>query len=231
MRNFFTLDGKSSVDFNTWIAKSNMFDGAEHDDEVVEVPGRNGALVFSNGRYRNFTASVSCYVPHGMMHNVDGVRSWLSSKWGYVKYKEAYKPGEFRLVRYKGGFSLSSSDRVGAAFDITFDCKPQRFLDSGEFPVNYTASGTIYNPTEYEAHPLIRCYGMSGAISVGGVWMGVNACNAYIDIDCELMEAYEGDINRNMNVSSEFPTLKPGANSVGFSGFSHIEITPRWWRI
>lgn len=230
-RNFFVFDGKSSLDFNTFVATSTAWDGAVHDEEVIEVPGRNGAIVFSNGRYHNVEANVDCYIPHGMRHNVDSLRAFLSSRHGYCRYEEAIKPDEFRMARFAGPFSLSESDRVGAAFTLVFDCKPQRFLKGGEIPISYSASGTIYNPTEYEAKPLIRCYGTSGAISVGGVWMGVSACDSYIDIDCELMEAFEGNVNRNLNVGGEFPTLKPGQNAVGFSGFSHIEITPRWWRI
>lgn len=230
-RNFFIFDGKPSPDFGTWIAKSTMFDGAEHDDESVEVPGRNGAIVFSNGRWKNTTLSVSCYIPNDVIPNVDGLRAFLSAHHGYARYEEAFRPNEFRLARFKGPFTVSASDRVGAAFDLSFDCKPQRFLKSGEIATEFTTNGTIYNPTEYEARPLIRCYGTSGAISVGGVWMGVGSCSAYVDIDCELMEAYEGSTSRNSVVSGEFPTLKPGANNVGFSGFSRIEITPRWWRI
>lgn len=229
--NYFIFDGKPSADFGVWIAKSTMFDGAEHDDESVEVPGRNGAIIFSNGRYKNATLSASCYIRRSVIPNVDGLRSFLSVHHEYARYEEAFRPDEFRMARFKGPFTVSTSDRVGAAFDLTFDCKPQRFLKSGEIPVTFSANGTIYNPTEYEARPLIRCYGTGGAISVGGVWMGVGACSAYIDIDCESMEAFEGSVSRNATVSGEFPTLKPGANAVGFSGFSRIEITPRWWRI
>lgn len=233
-RNYFVFDGKSSAEFNAWIATSNAFDGAEHDEEVVEIPGRNGALVFSNGRYKNFVAAVDCYIPHGMQVNVDGFRAFLSSKYGYYRYEEAIKPGEFRLARFIGPFSLSASDRVGAAFTLSFDMKPQRFLKSGEIPVTYMAAGAIFNPTEYDAKPLIRCYGQSGTVTVNGTPITVTGCSSYVDLDCELMEAYEGGTSRNGTTTlqnGDFPVLAPGSNAVSFTGFNSVVITPRWWRI
>lgn len=242
--NFFTLDGKSSADFNAWIATSNMFNGAEHDDNTVEIPGRNGAVVFSNGRYKNFTANVSCYIPHGMRENVDGLRSWLSTKWDYVKYREEYRPGEFRLVRYKGGFALSKSDRVGAAFTLKFDCKPQRFLDAGEIPTRYTANGEIYNPTLYTAEPLITLKGtpgVSGAFNIKGNQQ-INVTfpdSGTIIIDVENGEAYDTDganLNNNVsfpasNTAQDFPRIAPGSNAVLMWNVASVEIVPRWWTI
>ena len=234
MRNYFVFDGKSSAEYDAWIASSNAFDGAEHDEEVIEIPGRNGALVFSNGRWKNFVAAVDCYIPHDMRTNVDGLRAFLSSKYGYCRYEEAIKPDEFRLARFLGPFSLSASDRVGAAFTLSFDMKPQRFLKSGEIPAVYTASGRIYSPTLYPARPLVRCYGRSGTVTVNGTPVKVTGCSAYADIDCDLMEVYEGATSRNGTttlVNGAFPEMDPGENAVSFSGWSRVEIIPRWWTI
>ena len=78
-RNYFALDGKSSTDFGAWVARSNAWDGAMHDDSSVEVPGRNGALVYSNGRWHNFELTVTAYIPKGMQTNVDGLRGYLAN--------------------------------------------------------------------------------------------------------------------------------------------------------
>lgn len=234
MRHYFILNGKSSEDFNTWIASSNMFDGAEHDDEIVEIPGRNGTLVMSNGRYKNFLGKISCYIPHQMRTHVDYLRAFVSSCQQYVRYEDTMHPEEYRLVRFNGGFSLSDSDRVGAAFDLTFDCKPQRFLKDGELPVKFTSSGVIYNMTEYASKPMIRCYGASGSVTIGGISVAVTGATTYADIDCELMEVYEGSTSLNSTTTltnGEFPVLNPGTNTVSFTGFSYIEITPNWFRI
>lgn len=234
MRDYFTLDGKCSADFDTWIATSNMFDGAEYDAETVEIPGRNGTIVMSNNRFKNFAGSVSCYIPHDMKTNVDALRSFVSTKNSYCRYEDTMHPDEFRLARFVGGFQLPESDRVGAAFDLNFDCKPQRFLKSGEIPSEFAAAGNIYNPTDYASKPLIRCYGTSGSVTVGGVSVAVTGATTYADIDCELMEVYEGSTSRNSTTTltnGEFPTIEPGEVAVSFTGFSSVEITPNWYKI
>lgn len=233
-RHFFTLDGVNSADFGVYIAQSNMFDGPEHDDNTVEIPGRNGALVFSNGRYHNRQGSLSCYMPKDMQTNVDGFRAFLSTKYGYVRYEDTIHPGEFLHARFKGGFALESSDRVGAAFDLSFDCKPQRFLKLGELSVTFTSAGTLRNPTRYDARPLVRCYGTSGTVTINGTAVTVTGLSSYVDLDCDLMESYEGATSRNSTTTltnGKFPVLSPGNNAVSFSGFSYVVITPRWWTL
>lgn len=52
----------------------------------------------------------------------------------------------------------TSENREGT-FELAFNCKPYRYLKSGEVPETFTASGSILNRTLYDAAPLIRVYG------------------------------------------------------------------------
>ena len=75
---------------------------------------------------------------------------------------------------------------------MKFDCKPQRFLVSGENPVVFTGNGTITNPTDFESSPLIRVTG-NGTIAIGenGEYRFIVSNNiGTIWIDSEIMEAY-----------------------------------------
>ena len=212
-----------------------MWDAPERDVSTVEIPGRNGNLIFDNRRFKNFSATISAFIPNDMKFNTPAVRAWLQShSAAYAKYEDTIRPDEFRMARFSGGFSLSGSDRVGAAMEITMDCKPQRYLKSGDIVVPFSAAGSLHNWTQYDALPRIRCSGSSGSITVNGVKVTVSGATSYIYIDCELMEAYEGTTNRNSNITLNngvFPSLKPGDNAVSFTGFSAVYITPRWWTI
>lgn len=235
-KNFFIFDGKPSSDFGAYVALSNAWDGAEHDDETVEIPGRNGTLIFNNGRWHNVEMNVECYIPHAMQTNVPGLRAYLSSRYGYCRYEEAIRPEEFRLARFKGPFTLGDADRVGASFTLTFDAKPQRFLKSGEMTRTVTGSTTVVNPTEYTAKPLIRVYGGSsgGTLTVGGIKVTLGSIPTYLDIDCELMEVYQGSRSFNGRITldnGEFPEFVPGESIVSISGLTSAVITPRWWTI
>lgn len=234
MSNYFTLAGVASTVYNTYIATSNMFDAPERSVETVRVPGRNGALTLDNGRYENFAGSVTAYIPNGLTSHIDDLRSWLLSVPGYRRYEEALRPDEYRMARYVGPFKVDNSDRVGAAFTLSFDCKPQRFLKTGETAVTLTEDGSITNPTLFEARPLIRVYG-TGTLGVRAETITISTNPGYIDIDCEMMDAYYGAVNCNGYIelsSGEFPVLAPGYNGIILgSGITQVDITPRWWTL
>lgn len=231
IRNYFVLDGKSSTDFNTYIAKSHAFDGVAPDIESITVPGRDGELTYSNKRYSVFEDEIEAYIPRRMLETIDGLRAWLSSKTGYVRYEESIHPDEYRLARFSGAFEVSESDHKGAAFTLPFTFQPQRWLKTGENTIEFTANGSLFNPTRFAAKPLIRAYG-TGSMTVNGYTVAVNSASGYTDIDCEIMDCYKGSTNCNGNVAlNNFPVLSPGNNTITFTGFTRIEIKPRWYTI
>lgn len=230
MRHYFMWNGKSSMEFNTFIAQSNMFDAPERDIESVAVPGRNGELTFDNGRFHNFHGTVSAYIPRGMQSNADGLRSFLLSDQSYCRYEDTIHPDEFRLARFTGPFEIEESDRVGASFVLEFDCKPQRFLKSGEAWTAYSSGSVLRNPTEYEAMPIIRASG-NGSITLNGKTITISGNSGVIYIDCDLQDAYNGSTNKNAYITPVFPTLSPGNNTLTYSGVTGVQIMPRWWKI
>ena len=233
MRNFFTLGGVSSRDFNTFIAKSNAFDSAQRDIEAIEVPGRNGDLTISRGRFKNFQAQVSVYIPSDMQINTGALAAMLLSDGGYRRYEEALRPELYRMARYVGPFEIDVSDHNVAGITLNFDCKPQRFLKIGDEPISFTQNGVFENPTLYGSKPLIRVYGRGYVLLNGALITVLSAPMAgYTDIDCETMDAYCGTENRNAYVTFAKDVVEtvPGDNTIGLSGVT-IDITPRWWTI
>ena len=145
--------------------------------------------------------------------------------------------------------------RAGRA-PITFDCKPQRFLKSGEVPITFATNASVYhhseeggmsgyemgtieksifNPTSCEALPLINVQGTGIAeIRIGEYRMTIASVNVALTIDSELQDVYSGSLNRNGDVEMPrgFPKLAPGANRVRVYGDSvTVEVIPRWWTL
>lgn len=230
MRHYFVIDGVPSPNYNTFLATSTMFDAPARDVKTIEIPGRNGDVIYDNGRYKNFAASVTAYIPKDMQTYVGGLRNWLLSKAGYCRYEDTLHPDEFRMARYTGGFELEESDRVGASVKLSFDCKPQRFLKSGEQFASYASGTVIYNPTMYTALPIIRCNG-NGSITLGGTTITISGNTGQIYIDCDLQDAYLGTTNKNGNVSQAFPVLSPGNNALTYTGVTDVQVMPRWWKV
>lgn len=234
IEHYLTFDGKNSRDFGVWISGGGTFNAPARDLSMVQVPGRNGDLTFDNGRWNNITVTYPAFITRGFRWNIEAFREFICSRIGYKRLEDTYHPDEFRLAVYRSGLEVTTTPRnLAGSFNIAFDCKPQRFLKVGEMPQRFTASGKIYNPTLNAAKPLIRAYGI-GTVTVGGVSVRITAANQYTDIDCDLMDAFNGTTNCNNNIvltNGEFPTIPAGESDIAFSGFSAVEITPRWWRL
>lgn len=237
-RNIFTFAGTPSSDFGLYISGTGTFNAPERDVTVLEIPGRSGNLIYDNGRYRNIDIIYPAFITREFTSMAEALRGFLLSHSGdYYRLTDTYHADEYRMARYSGGvsFDIKGIIRSGETA-IQFDCKPQRFLTSGETAVSYTSSGgSITNPTSFEARPLMRVYG-TGTVSIGNSSFTIAAAlGSYTDIDCDLMEAYFGTASNNNNVvfqGNKFPVLHPGTNGITWSGsITRIDITPRWWRL
>ena len=230
MRNWLTFDGVSTKDFGVYINGAQTYDAPARSREVISVPGRNGDLIIDNGRYENTEVTSHAFIYRDFEVNVEGFRNLLLSRTSYKRLEDTYHPQEFRLGIYNGNFSADVVEWLEAGeFDLTFNCKPQRFLKSGEDALTFTSGGSVLNETMQTAKPLLRVYG-TGTFSIGGATMTISSANVYTDIDCDLMDAFKGTTNCNGNISGTFAALAPGDNAITLgSGITKIEITPRWW--
>lgn len=161
----FTFNGISSKDYGVYITGEAVYNAPERDVEVIAVPGRNGAFVRDNGRFENIVVSY----PAGMFgdkqsvfaEGISDLRNALAATKGYCRLTDEYNPDEYREAVYKGGLEVSpvQMGRAGE-FNITFECKPQRFLVSGETAETIAQSGDdITNPTLFNARPLLEVDG------------------------------------------------------------------------
>ena len=109
------------------------------------------------------------------------------------------------------------------------------------FQKTFTQSGSIANPTLFDAKPLLAVTG-SGTLTIGAKTMTIiarSSSSSVIYIDCETQESWEvvsdAKVSRNdyvQNAGESFPVLSAGTNTVTLgSGITRVVITPRWWRI
>lgn len=233
MRNLFIFDGKKSTDFGVYINGSHVFDAPERDEESIEIPGRNGELTVDHGRYKNQSLVYPAFILRHFDANIEGLRNYLMSKRGYYRLEDSYHPHEYRLAKWSGGFEVEPvAALIAGNFDLNFTLYPQRFLKSGELPIEVTGATSIYNPYSEAALPLIRAYG-TGTFTLAGVSVQITAADTYTDLDCDLQEAYKDTLannkNNNVRITGDFPKLKPGDNAITMSGITKLVITPRWW--
>ena len=202
----------------------------------TEIAGRNGALVQYDGNWNNYTQEYEVYISAektGLVRAARAVAEWLSAPVGYQRLEDSYEPDVYRMAYYAGGQDIESIlNRFGRA-TIEFVCKPQRFLKSGEAPKTFTEAGKLTNITRMDALPVITVYGTGGTVTVNDTTVEISEIEDYVVLDCELMDAYKGNENRNPYVSAaDFPVLVSGINNISFSGgITSLEIVPHWWTI
>ena len=122
-----------------------------------------------------------------------------------------------------------------AKFDVEFNCKPQRFLKSGDMLRKVASGTTIINPTMYDALPLIRVYG-SGTLTIGREKIVIASnSNDYVDIDSDIMDCYCGTTNCNSYVTMsayDYPKFAAADKTeISFDGIAKVMIKPRFWTI
>ena len=195
--NHLTYDGVDSSDFGVFISGEGVFDAPARRGEMISIPGRNGSLFMDEGVFENITVEYPAFIGTGyeslFRQKLGDLRSWLTSRGNYKRLTDTYHPDEFRLGVYREGLEVDPEHITRAGeFTMKFDCKPQRFLVSGEEPVLFYENGSITNPTLFESSPLIKVTG-NGTVAIGenGEYRFiVSGNNGTIWIDSDIMEAY-----------------------------------------
>ena len=181
-----SFDNTTSRNYGVYITGEAVYNAPEREVEMITIPGRNGAFALDHGRFENievsYPASIAADTEADFVAAISEFRNFLCSKKGYCRLSDDYNPNEYRMAVYKSGLEVDPTQLRAGEFKITFDCKPQRYLTSGETKQTIAASGdTISNPTLFESSPLLEVEGY-GTINVNGT---------EIEIDDELV----GDVD------------------------------------
>ena len=180
-----TFNGESSKNYGVYITGSGAYDAPKRDVEMITIAGRNGSFPLDHGRFENievtYPAGIFGVDEEDFADAISNFRNMLCSAKGYCRLEDDYNPDEYRLAIYKSGLEVEPTAMKAGEFDITFECKPQRYLKTGEDSVTIGASTALTNPTRFESSPEIRVKGY-----------GTVAFNGY---QVEIPDAVYGDVS------------------------------------
>lgn len=241
MLNFFTFDGKMSTDFGLYITDAGIYRSSAPEYETVSVPGRNGDLLIDNGRYKNVDVTYPAIIYEDFDRNYEAMTEFLLSRRGhYLRLEDTFLMDEYRIASFTGNVEPKTTiHKKMGSFLLRFNSKPQRYLKSGEHSIDAydgTIVSAIYNPTQYDAMPLLRIYGVGSVDINGEFWIEITQADGYTDFDCDLMNAYKDDPANNKNQyvrtsTTESIVLRPGRNMLYPAGVTKISVIPRWYKI
>lgn len=144
---YFQFGDVSSSDYNVWISGGKTFDAPDRDVEFISVDGRNGDLIQDNKRFNNIEVTYPAFISRTFLTDFDQFRSEMFRQNGYRRLWDSYHPLEYRMAALVSGIRPDTTvANRGGKFDITFNCRPQRYLiDGSEYVTYYPVSNGGFN--------------------------------------------------------------------------------------
>lgn len=232
--------GVDSSNYGIVVGESPAFERPNRKQTIIQVPGRNGSVLFQENAWEDVTRTYSVWLDEDIANNktladkVNDYQAALNSLTGYQELTDNFEPDVYRLAYYSGGDSFTNEMTQYGRANLRFVCRPERFLITGKDAVKVDNGDTLTNPTLFASKPLIHIEASNETISVsiGGKTI-IAEVTDYINIDCERMNAYRLPVeNRNDKISGSFPTIPSGSNTIGITGnYTKVEITPNYFTI
>lgn len=235
MRKAFVFGSRPSTDFGVYISGSGTFASPQRMYDLLTVPGKDGSLAVSKHRLDDVIVTYPSFIQNNFSGNLAALRGYLlgESNIGWQRLTDDYHPQEFRLALYTGALTPTPTRRLDAgSFDISFRCKPQRYLVSGETAININGQETVTNPGTCASKPLIEV-SAAGEVSLGDSVITIASGSAVfpVFIDCESMTIYDSNGARQSSIVSmtslDFPELPAGESNI--ESTVAIKVTPRWF--
>ena len=164
--------GVDSSEYGIYITGQAVFNAPKRAVELIDVPGRNGAIAQDQGYYENITvtypAGTFAKSPEDFREKLSAFRNAIISQKGYQKLEDSYHPEEYRMGLYASGLEVDAVHMNQAGqFELEFNCKPQRWLSVGSLPIPVDSGDFLINPTPFDAGPLLEIEGY-GDIAFNG---------------------------------------------------------------
>ena len=202
-----TFNGISSDTFEMNIERCPDYPVPERVVEKISVMGRNGDLLFDTGAYANVEQRYVVYF-NGKASSFQArsreIANWLYGTKGYCRLEDSYDTSIYRMACISDKTDFSNFMNYMGRATLVFDCKPQRFLKSGETELDLVGS-TPGSPFTYtnnymRAKPLFKLTGNGSVVQyysqAGEPVQGFTVSNnsgTVIYVDCETMNAISGN--------------------------------------
>ena len=244
IRNDLVFGTVSANDFGIYISGEGVYNAPERVVELLDVPGRNGALTIDMGHYGNITIEYPAFTfadsQTEFRRKLNAYKNAIMAQVGYQKLSDTYHPDEYRLGMFVEGLDVEpvGYGRSGS-FTLRFNCKPQRYLSSGQQPIEVNDGDVVVNPTLYDAEPLLKVKGYGnisfngytieledGSIGTVNLWQGtsyskrtsqalsITATKTFDDSLFEANDSFSFDVQQSIDIYDEVASsTKTNANA------------------
>lgn len=236
------FDGYNFEDYGVVVSGSGTWNMPERRTVKDVIPGKHGALITDSGEFENVEIPYPAWIARGFAEKYEEFSRMLTLHTDkYYRLEDSYHPDYYRMARVIPGITPKTGtlNRSGE-FTITFDCKPQKWLRSGEEPIEIKSEFEIFNPTGFDAKPIITAPPNTqvlmwnyadGAPSILDIFEVEYFEELYITYDADTEEAVdEGGACANMYVGQTRSIfLRPGRTNISTN--KPIKLIPRFFVI
>lgn len=246
---WFEWNGVKCTEYGMHVLKQPSFIRASERTNSVTIPGRAGSLTLLEGEdiYDDIDMVCTCIIddPYKTVgdtkiNQIEKICGWLR---GYGKVKFAFDTDGYYEARVTNQISFEKivAGNPHRSFQVQFQCKPFKRLDSGDTILTATESPfALSNKGNVPSKPILKVYGTSeGTIMCGNDTMIINNFSdaSYIVLECEAKKAYTGAVGSTTDplkllgtrVTGDWLKIPTGNPRLTFTGgITKIEITPRW---
>lgn len=232
--NYFIYNGEASNAVGLWIEHRPVIATARRVIESVSVPGRNGTLLFDTGAYENTTVTYQvAYL--GSQNNTIYDKASYMAEWlnqgRYCTLEDTYYPTIVRKAVFVSPLNVTDILNVAGRANITFSCKPQKYIKSQQSAIPNLHSGdTLYY--SWGGDPIITTTG-NGTITINGITITIAGATSSVVINCEDQTVEQNATNASSLITAPdgFPKIVVGNNKFSWTGLSSVSVIPNTWTL
>ena len=233
--NYFKYDGQASNVLGLWIEHRPVITTARRVVESITVPGRNGSLLFDTGAYENVTVTYQvAYKDGGQYSPLYSIASWIAewlNQGRYCTLEDTYYPTIVRKAVFVSPLNVTDILGVAGRANITFSCKPQKYIKSSQSAIPNLHSGdTLYY--SWAGSPIITTTG-NGTVLINGTSVKVTGATGSVVINCEDQTIEQNGTNASslVTLTNGFPSIVIGNNTFSWTGFTSVSVIPNVWTL
>lgn len=224
---FITIDNVPSTVFGLCVYDTPEIPVPHRDIEIKEIRGRNGSLT-KKYAYKNieFDVILNLMDTTGIKNTIRQIKPWILNG---KKISFSDDPGFYYQIVH--GFipdNIENTLGIYGFFAAKFIAKPFQYKETAMEVIKTTPKTFAYSGT-VEGEPYIKVVGSGDvAITLNGSVFQLNNIVSYLELDSESKQVYKGTSPQGVNMTGEFPKLKPGNNTISWTGtVTEIQIDKR----
>lgn len=201
----------------------------ERNIEAIEIPGRSGSLIESDGEYKDIEIPIKMNFvvsPNLWGEQFRAVKKWILGKSGKLKFSD--DASIFYFAKNVTVDSVERAVRESGEFTATFLCDPHAYIEKGS--IERKAADVKYNPYDTSCPKYIITGEGMCTLTVNGKSMTANI-GQNLTIDTDLMIAYRKDgTMQNTAVAGNYEDLylREGDNEISITKGFELSIIPNW---